>query len=137
MSKIDRGISYQYLIALMQWWSNKLNLEIYLVFDNMTKIFNSKIIRDDMSNEDKIFKLEENKNIFIMDLKQNELADEFIKRIDKNINFSNKKEYVLIFNNSYNFVQGIDYQEAGLMANKLIEDILLKKNKKIKIYLLF
>ena len=34
-----------------------------------------------MSNEDKIFKLEENKNIFIMDLKQNELADEFIKRI--------------------------------------------------------
>lgn len=121
----------------MQWWSNKLNLEIYLVFDNITKIFNSKIIRDDMSNEDKIFKLEENKNIFIMDLKQNELADEFIKRIDKNINFSNKKEYVLIFNNSYNFVQGIDYQEAGLMANKLIEDILLKKNKKIKIYLLF
>ena len=137
MSEIDRGISYQYLIALMQWWSNKLNLEIYLVFDNMTKIFNSKIIRDDMSNEDKIFKLEENKNIFIMDLKQNELADEFIKRIDKNINFSNKKEYVLIFNNSYNFVQGIDYQEAELMANKLIEDILLKKNKKIKIYLLF
>ena len=44
MSEIDRGISYQYLIALMQWWSNKLNLEIYLVFDNMTKIFNSKII---------------------------------------------------------------------------------------------
>ena len=44
MSEIDRGISYQYLVALMQWWSNKLNLEIYLVFDNMTKIFNSKII---------------------------------------------------------------------------------------------
>jgi len=40
-------------------------LEIYLVFDNMTKIFNSKIIRDDMSNEDKIFKLEENK-IFLL-----------------------------------------------------------------------
>ena len=46
-----------------------------------------------MSNEDKIFKLEENKNIFIMDLKQNELADEFIKRIDKNI--------LIVLKNSY------------------------------------
>ena len=73
---------------------------------------------------------------FEMDMEGVELAEDFINQIDENLDFEEENDYVLIFTNSYNFVQVIDYQECSLMLIKLIEDILLKIRKKIKIYLL-
>ena len=73
---------------------------------------------------------------FEMDMKEVQLAEEFINQIDENLDFEEENDYVLIFTNSYDFVQGIHYHECCLMLIKLIEDILLKIRKKIKIYLL-
>ena len=71
-----------------------------------------------------------------MDMEGVEWAEDFINQIDENLDFEEENDYVLIFTNSYSFVQAIPYYECIRMLIKLIEDILLKIRKKIKIYLL-
>ena len=136
MYEIDRGSTYQYLISLLQWWETSLDTRVYFVIDNLVDNLENRIIIEDMLEKEKIIKAEKEKIIFEMDMKEVQLAEEFINQIDENLDFEEENDYVLIFTNSYDFVQAIDYQECSLMLIKLIEDILLKIRKKIKIYLL-
>ena len=137
MYEIDRGSTYQYLISLLQWWETSLDTRVYFVIDNLVDNLENKIIIEDMLEKEKIIKAEKGKIIFEMDMKGVQLAEKFINQIDENLDFTEENNYVLIFTNSYSFVQGIHYQECSLMLIKLIEDILLKIRKEIKIYLLF
>ena len=137
MYEIDRGSTYQYLISLLQWWETSLDTRVYFVIDNLVDNLENRIIIEDMLEKEKIIKAEKEKIIFEMDMKEVQLAEEFINQIDENLDFEEENDYVLIFTNSYSFIQGIHYQECSLMLIKLIEDILLKIRKEIKIYLLF
>ena len=137
MYEIDRGFTYQYLISLLQWWETSLDTRVYFVIDNLVDNLENRIIVEDMLEKEKIIKVEKGKIIFEMDMEGVQLAEDFINQIDENLDFEEENDYVLIFTNSYNFVQVIDYQECSLMLIKLIEDILLKIRKEIKIYLLF
>ena len=136
MYEIDRGFIYQHLISLLQWWETSLDTKVYFVIDNLVDNLENRIIIEDMLEKEKIIKVEKGKIIFEMDMEGVQLAEDFINQIDENLDFEEENDYVLIFTNSYNFVQVIDYQECSLMLIKLIEDILLKIRKKIKIYLL-
>ena len=136
MDEIDRGSIYQHLISLLHWWETSLDTRVYFVIDNLVDNLENRIIIEDMLEKEKIIKVEKGKIIFEMDMEGVELAEDFINQIDENLDFEEENDYVLIFTNSYNFVQVIDYQECSLMLIKLIEDILLKIRKKIKIYLL-
>ena len=136
MDEIDRGFIYQHLISLLHWWKNSLDTRLYLVIDDLTDSLDNKIIFGNVLKKEKIIEAEKGKIIFEMDMEGVELAEDFINQIDENLDFEEENDYVLIFTNSYNFVQVIDYQECSLMLIKLIEDILLKIRKKIKIYLL-
>ena len=136
MDEIDRGSIYQHLISLLHWWKNSLDTRLYLVIDDLTDSLDNKIIFGNVLKKEKIIEAEKGKIIFEMDMEGVELAEDFINQIDENLDFEEENDYVLIFTNSYNFVQVIDYQECSLMLIKLIEDILLKIRKKIKIYLL-
>ena len=136
MDEIDRGSIYQHLISLLHWWKNSLDTRLYFVIDDLTDSLNNKIILGNMLEKEKIIEAEKGKIIFEMDMEGVELAEDFINQIDENLDFEEENDYVLIFTNSYDFVQAIDYQECSLMLIKLIEDILLKIRKKIKIYLL-
>ena len=137
MDEIDRGSIYQHLISLLHWWKNSLDTRLYLVIDDLTDSLDNKIIFGNVLKKEKIIEAEKGKIIFEMDMEGVELAEDFINQIDENLDFEEENDYVLIFTNSYNFVQVIDYQECSLMLIKLIEDILLKIRKEIKIYLLF
>ena len=136
MDEIDRGFIYQHLISLLHWWKNSLDTRLYFVIDDLTDSLNNKIIFGNVLEKEKIIEAEKGKIIFEMDMEGVELAEDFINQIDENLDFEEENDYVLIFTNSYSFVQAIDYQECSLMLIKLIEDILLKIRKKIKIYLL-
>jgi len=136
MDEIDRGFIYQHLISLLHWWKNSLDTRLYFVIDDLTDSLDNKIIFGNVLEKEKIIEAEKGKIIFEMDMEGVELAEDFINQIDENLDFEEENDYVLIFTNSYNFVQVIDYQECSLMLIKLIEDILLKIRKKIKIYLL-
>ena len=136
MDEIDRGFIYQHLISLLHWWKNSLDTRLYFVIDDLTDSLDNKIIFGNVLKKEKIIEAEKGKIIFEMDMEGVELAEDFINQIDENLDFEEENDYVLIFTNSYNFVQVIDYQECSLMLIKLIEDILLKIRKKIKIYLL-
>ena len=136
MDEIDRGSIYQHLISLLHWWKNSLDTRLYLVIDDLTDSLDNKIIFGNVLKKEKIIEAEKGKIIFEMDMEGVEWAEDFINQIDENLDFEEENDYVLIFTNSYNFVQVIDYQECSLMLIKLIEDILLKIRKKIKIYLL-
>ena len=136
MDEIDRGFIYQHLISLLHWWKNSLDTRLYLVIDDLTDSLDNKIIFGNVLKKEKIIEAEKGKIIFEMDMEGVEWAEDFINQIDENLDFEEENDYVLIFTNSYNFVQVIDYQECSLMLIKLIEDILLKIRKKIKIYLL-
>ena len=137
MYEIDRGFTYQYLISLLQWWETSLDTRVYFVIDNLVDNLENRIIIEEMLEKEKIIKLEKGKIIFEMDMEGVQLAEDFINQIDENLDFEEENDYVLIFTNSYSFVQGIHYHECSLMLIKLIEDILLKIGKEIKIYLLF
>ena len=136
MYEIDRGFTYQYLISLLQWWETSLDTRVYFVIDNLVDNLENRIIIEDMLEKERIIKVEKGKIIFEMDMEGVQLAEDFINQIDENLDFEEENDYVLIFTNSYSFVQGIHYHECSLMLIKLIEDILLKIRKKIKIYLL-
>ena len=136
MYEIDRGFIYQHLISLLQWWETSLDTKVYFVIDNLVDNLENRIIIEDMLEKEKIIKVEKGKIIFEMDMEGVQLAEDFINQIDENLDFEEENDYVLIFTNSYSFVQGIHYHECSLMLIKLIEDILLKIRKKIKIYLL-
>ena len=136
MDEIDRGFIYQHLISLLHWWKNSLDTRLYFVIDDLTDSLDNKIILGNMLEKEKIIEAEKGKIIFEMDMEGVELAEDFINQIDENLDFEEENDYVLIFTNSYSFVQGIHYQECSLMLIKLIEDILLKIRKKIKMYLL-
>ena len=136
MYEIDRGSIYQHLISLLHWWKNSLDTRLYLVIDDLTDSLDNKIIFGNILKKEKIIEAEKGKIIFEMDMEGVELAEDFINQIDENLDFEEENDYVLIFTNSYSFIQGIHYQECSLMLIKLIEDILLKIRKKIKIYLL-
>ena len=136
MDEIDRGFIYQHLISLLHWWKNSLDTRLYLVIDDLTDSLDNKIIFGNVLKKEKIIEAEKGKIIFEMDMEGVELAEDFINQIDENLDFEEENDYVLIFTNSYDFVQGIHYHECCLMLIKLIEDILLKIRKKIKIYLL-
>ena len=136
MDEIDRGFIYQHLISLLHWWKNSLDTRLYFVIDDLTDSLDNKIIFGNVLKKEKIIEAEKGKIIFEMDMEGVELAEDFINQIDENLDFEEENDYVLIFTNSYSFVQGIHYQECSLMLIKLIEDILLKIRKKIKIYLL-
>ena len=137
MYEIDRGFTYQYLISLLQWWETSLDTRVYFVIDNLVDNLENRIIIEDMLEKEKIIEAEKGKIIFEMDIEGVQLAEDFINQIDENLDFEEENDYVLIFTNSYSFVQGIHYHECSLMLIKLIEDILLKIRKEIKIYLLF
>ena len=137
MDEIDRGFIYQHLISLLHWWKNSLDTRLYFVIDDLTDSLDNKIIFGNVLKKEKIIEAEKGKIIFEMDMEGVELAEDFINQIDENLDFEEENDYVLIFTNSYSFVQGIHYQECSLMLIKLIEDILLKIRKEIKIYLLF
>ena len=137
MYEIDRGFTYQYLISLLQWWETSLDTRLYFVIDDLTDSLDNKIILGNVLEKEKIIEAEKGKIIFEMAMKGVKLAEDFINQIDENLDFEEENDYVLIFTNSYNFVQAIDYHECSLMLIKLIEDILLKIRKEIKIYLLF
>ena len=137
MDEIDRGFTYQYLISLLQWWETSLDTRVYFVIDNLVDNLENRIIIEDMLEKEKIIEAEKGKIIFEMDMEGVQLAEDFINQIDENLDFEEENDYVLIFTNSYSFVQGIHYHECSLMLIKLIEDILLKIRKEIKIYLLF
>ena len=136
MDEIDRGFIYQHLISLLHWWKNSLDTRLYFVIDDLTDSLDNKIIFGNVLEKEKIIEAEKGKIIFEMDMEGVEMAEDFINQIDENLDFEEENDYVLIFTNSYSFVQAIDYQECSLMLIKLIEDILLKIRKKIKIYLL-
>lgn len=136
MDEIDRGSIYQHLISLLHWWKNSLDTRLYFVIDNLTDSLDNKIIFGNVLKKEKIIEAEKGKIIFEMDMEGVEWAEDFINQIDENLDFEEENDYVLIFTNSYDFVQGIHYHECCLMLIKLIEDILLKIRKKIKIYLL-
>ena len=136
MDEIDRGSIYQHLISLLHWWKNSLDTRLYFVIDDLTDSLNNKIIFGNVLEKEKIIEAEKGKIIFEMDMEGVKLAEDFINQIDENLDFTEENDYVLIFTNSYSFVQGIHYHECSLMLIKLIEDILLKIRKKIKIYLL-
>ena len=136
MDEIDRGFIYQHLISLLHWWKNSLDTRLYLVIDDLTDSLDNKIIFGNVLKKEKIIEAEKGKIIFEMDMEGVEWAEDFINQIDENLDFEEENDYVLIFTNSYDFVQGIHYHECCLMLIKLIEDILLKIRKKIKIYLL-
>ena len=136
MDEIDRGSIYQHLISLLHWWKNSLDTRLYLVIDDLTDSLDNKIIFGNVLKKEKIIEAEKGKIIFEMDMEGVEWAEDFINQIDENLDFEEENDYVLIFTNSYDFVQGIHYHECCLMLIKLIEDILLKIRKKIKIYLL-
>ena len=136
MDEIDRGSIYQHLISLLHWWKNSLDTRLYLVIDDLTDNLDNKIIFGNVLKKEKIIEAEKGKIIFEMDMEGVEWAEDFINQIDENLDFEEENDYVLIFTNSYDFVQGIHYHECCLMLIKLIEDILLKIRKKIKIYLL-
>ena len=136
MDEIDRGSIYQHLISLLHWWKNSLDTRLYFVIDDLTDSLDNKIIFGNILEKEKIIEAEKGKIIFEMDMEGVELAEDFINQIDENLDFEEENDYVLIFTNSYDFVQGIHYHECCLMLIKLIEDILLKIRKKIKIYLL-
>ena len=136
MDEIDRGFIYQHLISLLHWWKNSLDTRLYFVIDDLTDSLDNKIIFGNVLKKEKIIEAEKGKIIFEMDMERMELAEDFINQIDENLDFEEENDYVLIFTNSYSFVQGIHYHECSLMLIKLIEDILLKIRKKIKIYLL-
>ena len=136
MDEIDRGSIYQHLISLLHWWKNSLDTRLYLVIDDLTDSLDNKIIFGNVLKKEKIIEAEKGKIIFEMDMEGVEWAEDFINQIDENLDFEEENDYVLIFTNSYSFVQGIHYHECSLMLIKLIEDILLKIRKKIKIYLL-
>ena len=136
MYEIDRGFTYQYLISLLQWRETSLDTRVYFVIDNLVDNLENRIIIEDMLEKERIIKVEKGKIIFEMDMEGVQLAEDFINQIDENLDFEEENDYVLIFTNSYSFVQGIHYHECSLMLIKLIEDILLKIRKKIKIYLL-
>ena len=106
------------------------------MIDDLTDSLDNKIIFGNVLEKEKIIEAEKGKIIFEMDMKGVKLAEDFINQIDENLDFEEENDYVLIFTNSYSFVQGIHYHECSLMFIKLIEDILLKIRKKIKIYLL-
>ena len=137
MYEIDRGFIYQHLISLLQWWETSLDTRVYFVIDNLVDNLENRIIIEDMLEKEKIIKVEKGKIIFEMDMEGVQLAEDFINQIDENLDFEEENDYVLIFTNSYSFVQGIHYHECSLMLIKLIENILLKIRKEIKIYLLF
>ena len=137
MYEIDRGFIYQHLISLLHWWKNSLDTRLYLVIDDLTDSLDNKIIFGNVLKKEKIIEAEKGKIIFEMDMEGVELAEDFINQIDENLDFEEENDYVLIFTNSYSFVQGIHYHECSLMLIKLIENILLKIRKEIKIYLLF
>ena len=137
MYEIDRGFIYQHLISLLQWWETSLDTKVYFVIDNLVDNLENRIIIEDMLEKEKIIKVEKGKIIFEMDMEGVQLAEDFINQIDENLDFEEENDYVLIFTNSYSFVQGIHYHECSLMLIKLIENILLKIRKEIKIYLLF
>ena len=113
-----------------------MDTRVYFVIDNLVDNLENRIIIEDMLEKEKIIEAEKGKIIFEMDMEGVELAEDFINQIDENLDFEEENDYVLIFINSYSFVQGIHYHECSLMLIKLIEDILLKIRKKIKIYLL-
>ena len=136
MDEIDRESIYQHLISLLHWWKNSLDTRLYLVIDDLTDSLDNKIIFGNVLKKEKIIEAEKGKIIFEMDMEGVEWAEDFINQIDENLDFEEENDYVLIFTNSYDFVQGIHYHECCLMLIKLIEDILLKIRKKIKIYLL-
>ena len=136
MYEIDRGFIYQHLISLLHWWKNSLDTRLYFVIDDLTDSLDNKIIFGNVLKKEKIIEAEKGKIIFEMDMEGVEWAEDFINQIDENLAFEEETDYVLIFTNSYDFVQGIHYHECCLMLIKLIEDILLKIRKKIKIYLL-
>ena len=136
MDEIDRGFIYQHLISLLHWWKNSLDTRLYFVIDDLTDSLDNKIIFGNVLKKEKIIEAEKGKIIFEMDMEGVEWAEDFINQIDENLDFEEENDYVLIFTNSYDFVQGIHYHECSLMLIKLIEDILLKIRKKIKIYLL-
>ena len=136
MDEIDRGFIYQHLVSLLHWWKNSLDTRLYLVIDDLTDSLDNKIIFGNILKKEKIIEAEKGKIIFEMDMEGVEWAEDFINQIDENLDFEEENDYVLIFTNSYDFVQGIHYHECSLMLIKLIEDILLKIRKKIKIYLL-
>jgi len=136
MDEIDRGFIYQHLISLLHWWKNSLDTRLYFVIDDLTDSLDNKIIFGNVLKKEKIIEAEKGKIIFEMDMERVELAEDFINQIDENLDFEEENDYVLIFTNSYSFVQGIHYHECSLMLIKLIEDILLKIRKEIKIYLL-
>ena len=137
MDEIDRGFIYQHLISLLHWWKNSLDTRLYFVIDDLTDSLDNKIIFGNVLKKEKIIEAEKGKIIFEMDMEGVQLAEDFINQIDENLDFEEENDYVLIFTNSYSFVQGIHYHECSLMFIKLIEDILLKIIKEIKIYLLF
>ena len=137
MYEIDRGFIYQHLISLLHWWKNSLDTRLYFVIDDLTDSLDNKIIFGNVLKKEKIIEAEKGKIIFEMDMEEVKLAEDFINQIDENLDFEEENDYVLIFTNSYSFVQGIHYHECSLMLIKLIEDILLKIRKEIKIYLLF
>ena len=137
MYEIDRGFIYQHLISLLHWWKNSLDTRLYFVIDDLTDSLDNKIIFGNVLKKEKIIEAEKGKIIFEMDMEGVELAEDFINQIDENLDFEEENDYVLIFTNSYSFVQGIHYHECSLMLIKLIENILLKIRKEIKIYLLF
>ena len=106
------------------------------MIDDLTDSLDNKIIFGNVLEKEKIIEAEKGKIIFEMDMKGVKLAEDFINQIDENLDFEEENDYVLIFTNSYSFVQAIPYYECTQMLIKLIEDILLKIRKKIKIYLL-
>ena len=136
MDEIDRGSIYQHLISLLHWWETSLDTRLYFVIDDLTDSLDNKIIFGNVLKKEKIIEAEKGKIIFEMDMEGVEWAEDFINQIDENLDFEEENDYVLIFTNSYDFVQGKHYHECCLMLIKLIEDILLKIRKKIKIYLL-
>ena len=113
-----------------------MDTRVYFVIDNLVDNLENRIIIEDMLEKEKIIKAEKGKIIFEMDMEGVQLAEDFINQIDENLDFEEENDYVLIFTNSYSFVQAIPYYECTQMLIKLIEDILLKIRKKIKIYLL-
>ena len=137
MDEIDRGFIYQHLISLLHWWKNSLDTRLYFVIDDLTDSLDNKIIFGNVLKKEKIIEAEKGKIIFEMDMEGVEWAEDFINQIDENLDFEEENDYVLIFTNSYSFVQGIHYHECSIMIIKLIENILLKIRKEIKIYLLF
>ena len=113
-----------------------MDTRLYFVIDDLTDSLDNKIILGNVLEKEKIIEAEKGKIIFEMDMEGIKLAEDFINQIDENLDFEEENDYVLIFTNSYSFVQGIHYHECSLMLIKLIEDILLKIRKKIKMYLL-